>query len=105
MRRTFFVATALAFSAHAYAGDVAAGKEIAAKQCAACHGANGMSQAPDFPKLAGQHYDYLARALKDYQSGARKNPIMAGQAAILKPADIENVAEYFASLQGLATKR
>ena len=105
MRRTLMAAAILVFSAHAYAGDAAAGKDKAAKQCAACHGENGVSQAPDFPNLAGQHYDYLVRALKDYQSGARKNPIMSGQAANLKPADIDDVAEYFSSLKGLTTKR
>lgn len=87
----------------ANAGNPEAGK-AKSKPCAACHGVDGNSQAPDFPKLAGQHADYLARALHDYKTGARKNAIMAPQAANLSKRDIEDLAAYFASQQGLATK-
>jgi cytochrome c553 len=103
MKKILIVSTAMIFSAAAYAGDPAAGKEKS-KVCAACHGENGISQAPDFPKLAGQYNDYLVRALKDYQSGSRKNPIMAGQVANLKPADIADLAAYYSSQQALETK-
>ncbi|MDE1961924.1 MAG: c-type cytochrome, partial [Xanthomonadaceae bacterium] len=48
-----------------------------AKPCAACHGADGNSTAPIYPRLAGQYHDYLARALHEYKSGARQNAIMA----------------------------
>jgi hypothetical protein len=51
-----------------------------------------------YPKLAGQYPDYLAKALRDYKSGARKNPIMAGMVASLTPVDIDNVAAYYAGL-------
>ncbi len=68
-------------SAPAQAANLAAGQAKAKEVCAACHGADGNSQLPDYPKLAGQHSDYLAKALRDYKSGARKNPIMAGFAA------------------------
>ena len=53
-----------------------------------------MASAPfaDYPKLAGQYPDYLAKALRDYKSGARKNPIMAGMAAGLTQKDIDDVA-------------
>jgi cytochrome c553 len=74
-----------------------AGKAKAAEVCAACHGADGNSVAPDFPKLAGQHRDYLAKALRDYKSGQRKNPIMQGFAAGLTKDDIDNVASYYAA--------
>ena len=103
MKKILILAAAMALSATAFAADPAAGKEKA-KACAACHGENGVSQVPDFPKLAGQHEDYLARALGDYKSGARKNPIMAAQAASLKPEDIADLAAYYASQQALATK-
>ena len=103
MKKILILAAAMALSATAFAADTAAGKEKA-KACAACHGENGVSQVPDFPKLAGQHEDYLARALGDYKSGARKNPIMAAQAASLKPEDIADLAAYYASQQALATK-
>ena len=103
MKKIVIFAATLAFAAAAHAGDPAAGKEKS-KVCAACHGENGVSQAPDFPKLAGQYNDYLIRALKDYQSGARKNPIMAAQAASLKPQDIDDLAAYYSSQHALETK-
>ncbi len=85
------------------AGDIDAGKAKSAT-CAACHGADGNgvegnSPAPGFPIpiLAGQYQDYLARALEDYKSGKRKNPIMAGFAATLSEQDREDLAAYFAS--------
>jgi cytochrome c553 len=96
-------AAALAVACAAHAGDPAAGKEKS-KVCATCHGENGVSQAPDFPKLAGQHNDYLVRALSDYKSGARKNPIMAGQVTNLKREDIADLAAYYSSQRALATK-
>lgn len=96
MKKILLIIAALAVNVQAYASDPVAGKEKS-KVCAACHGENGVSLAPDFPKLAGQNSDYLVRALRDYQSGARKNAIMAGQAANLKPEDIADIAAYFSS--------
>lgn len=88
----------------AIAGNVDAGREIAKKTCAACHGADGnTSVSPDTPKLAGQHADYLVKSLQAYKSGARKNPIMAPMGANLSQRDMEDVAAYFASQQGLTT--
>lgn len=91
-------------SGAAWAGDAAQGKEKSAV-CAACHGADGNSPAPDFPRLAGQYEDYLYRALLDYKSGARKNAIMQGQVAALEKADMADLAAYFASQKGLENKR
>jgi cytochrome c553 len=88
----------------AHAGDAARGKEKSAA-CAACHGADGNSQAPDFPKIAGQHEDYLYHTLVDYKSGKRKNAIMQGQVANLSKEDLADIAAYFARQQGLYTKR
>jgi len=103
MKKILLITTAMVFSAAAYAGDPTAGKEKS-KACAACHGDNGISQTADFPMLAGQYNDYLVHTLKDYQSGARKNPIMAGQVANLKPADIADIAAFYSAQRGLATK-
>ena len=103
MKTILILAAAMALSATASAADPAAGREKA-KACAVCHGENGVSQVPDFPKLAGQHQDYIVRALNDYKSGARKNAIMAGQVANLKRGDIADLAAYYSSLQGLTTK-
>ncbi len=91
-------AALLAFaSAPAFAQDLAAARKIVEGVCQACHGASGNSTVPDYPRLAGQHPDYLAKALRDYKSGARKNAIMQPFAASLSEADIENLAAYFAS--------
>jgi len=93
----------LAASAPALAGDPAAGQKKS-QACVACHGPDGNSPAPDFPKIAGQHYDYLLKALKDYKSGARKNPIMAPLVASLTQRDLEDLAAYFSSQKGLVLK-
>jgi cytochrome c553 len=87
----------------AQAANPAAGKEKS-KTCAACHGPDGNSAAPDFPRLAGQHYDYLVKALSDYKTGERKNAIMAPQATNLSKRDIEDLAAYFSQQQGLVVK-
>jgi cytochrome c553 len=97
------VLTAALFSGSALAGNPAAG-EAKSKPCAACHGADGNSATADFPRLAGQHADYLVKALLDYKSGARKNPIMAPQAANLSKRDMEDLAAFFSRKQGLAQK-
>ena len=78
------------------AGDAAAGKSRA-QACAGCHGADGNSANPLWPKLAGQHEKYLAKQLADFKEGkTRKDPVMAGQAAGLSQADMDNLAAYFA---------
>ena len=87
------------------AADLAAGKAKATEVCAACHGADGNSATADFPKVAGQHADYLAKALRDYKSGQRKNPIMAGFAKGLSKDDIENVSAFYASLPVVVSTR
>jgi cytochrome c553 len=75
-------------------------KEKAAT-CAACHGADGNAGTEaqaQYPRLAGQYHDYLARALHEYKSGDRKNPIMAGFAATLSDAEIDALSRYFGSM-------
>ena len=85
-------------SVTASAADIDAGKKKVQEVCAACHGIDGATPtAPDYPKLAGQYPDYLMKALRDYKSGMRKNPVMAGMAAPLTEKDMENVAAYFSS--------
>ena len=94
---------ALLASGPALAGNPVAG-EAKSKPCAACHGADGNSAVADFPRLAGQYADYLAKALKDYKSGARKNAIMAPQAVNLAKRDIEDLAAFYSRKQGLVQK-
>ena len=78
------------------AGDAAAGKKKSAT-CTACHGPDGNSTNPLWPKLAGQHAPYMVKQLKDFKSGARKDPVMAPMAAPLSEKDMENLAAYYAS--------
>ncbi|MCK5770533.1 c-type cytochrome [Algiphilus sp.] len=64
--------------------------------CAACHGESGNKTIqPSYPLLAGQHADYLAAALEQYRSGARKNAVMNGQAANLSDREIKALARYY----------
>jgi len=101
----FPVLFALAGLAHA--ADNAAIEKKAKEVCAACHGPDGNTPTgPDFPRLAGQHYDYLLHSLKGYKSGARKNAIMGPQAQALTREEMEGLAAYFARQSGtLVTKR
>jgi cytochrome c553 len=78
------------------AGDIDAGKAKSAP-CAACHGADGNSPTTAFPIIAGQYQDYLIRAMEDYKTGKRNNPIMAGFAAAMDDQDRADLAAYFAS--------
>jgi len=70
----------------------------AATLCVSCHGQDGVAIAPMYPSLAGQHEDYLVRALDEYRKGGRKNPIMKGFVATLKDGDIAVIAQYFSGL-------
>ena len=67
----------------------------AAQTCIACHGTDGVSITPMYPTLAGQHADYLSRALIEYKEGTRKNPIMGNFAQMLSHEQIEELAEYY----------
>src|SRR5262249_53555811 len=70
----------------------------AATLCVSCHGQDGVAIAPTYPSLAGQHEDYLVRALDEYRRGGRNNPVMKGFAATLKDEEITVIAQYFAGL-------
>jgi cytochrome c553 len=78
------------------AGDPAAGKEKSAS-CAACHGADGNSVNPEWPKLAGQHQGYLVKQLTYFKDGERVNETMKGMASNLTEQDREDLAAYFSS--------
>lgn len=106
---TIAVAAAMAFgiSSAQAKGNAEAGKAKAAQVCAACHGPDGNKPTgPDFPVLAGQYPDYLKKALADYKSGKRNNPIMKGFAATLSVQEMDDLAAWFASQSSsLATHR
>lgn len=79
-------------------GDAAAGKTKAAV-CAACHGPDGNSAAPTFPKLAGQSERYLNKQLHDIKANVRSVPAMAGIVAGLTDQDMADLSAYFSSQQ------
>lgn len=105
MRKIVFVFATLIASSPAFAasGNPEAGK-AKSTTCAACHGADGNSGTAQFPKLAGQHKDYLFHSLKAYKSGKRKNAIMAGQVQNLSLVDMADLAAYYSKQKGLSIK-
>jgi cytochrome c553 len=78
------------------AGDPEAGKAKSAA-CAACHGVDGNSVNPEWPKLAGQNEKYLTKQLGYFQHGERENSTMSGMVANLSSQDIEDIAAYYTS--------
>ena len=78
------------------AGDAAKGKASAAS-CAACHGADGNSAAPTFPKLAGQNEEYIVDQLKAFKEGRRASSMMAPMALGLSDEDMANIGAFYAS--------
>lgn len=90
----------LAGTALAARGDAAAGANKA-KPCAACHGTDFNATADgQYPRLAGQYPDYIARVLHEYKDGGRSNPIMKGMATPLSDQDIADIAAYVSTLPG-----
>ena len=69
--------------------------------CAACHGADGSSPITEFPRIGGQHRDYLYHSLKQYKAGTRQNPIMLGIAELLSDEDMQALSKYFSRQPGL----
>jgi cytochrome c553 len=72
-------------------------KEIVQGKCFICHGVDGESSSPVFPRLAGQHANYVARQLADYHSGRRKSDTMRPMVEDLTPADFAALGRYFES--------
>jgi cytochrome c553 len=97
MKRALFAILALMLAGTVQAkGNAENGKAKAAQVCAACHGADGAKPtAPDQPILAGQYPDYLMKALSDYKSGKRANPIMKAFAGQLSRQEMEDLAAWF----------
>ena len=79
----------------AQAGDAVAGKAKAAT-CGACHGADGNSLAPNFPKIAGQGERYLVKQITDIKNGDRQVPEMMGFVAALNETDIADISAFYA---------
>lgn len=89
------LALALVSPAPAQAADQARAEEIVSGKCFICHGADGESSSPVFPRLAGQHADYVTRQLTDYKTGRRKSSAMQPMVDDLSPADFVALGQYF----------
>lgn len=94
----------MTIAAPALNGDPAKGKAIAAENCAGCHGADGNSEVPTFPKLAGQHAIYLVKEMKDYKSGHRISEIMLPVMANLSEQDMIDLALYYSKQKPTAAE-
>lgn len=92
------IALAMATAGVQAAGDAAAGKTKSAT-CIACHGPDGNSANPEWPKLAGQHPKYITTQLQHFKAGTRKNDLMSPMAAPLNDQDIADLAAYFSAQQ------
>jgi cytochrome c553 len=100
--KKLFVAAALSLGLASLAqastmpkGDAAAG-EAKAAACGACHGADGNSMAPTFPRLAGQGERYIYKQLQDFKAARRLNPTMQGMAFGLQDQDMADIAAFYA---------
>ncbi len=85
------------------ASQVAAGETIAQQRCAVCHGDQGQSVAPDFPRLAGQNANYLYKQLVDFSEGRRRSPVMLDKAQALSPEQMYAVGLYYQGLKPSVT--
>jgi cytochrome c553 len=88
--------------------DLAKGEASYGAVCAACHGPDGNSAAPIYPKLAQQHPEYLVKQLIEFKAGKRANPIMLGFASTLSEEDMKNIAYWVstkASKPGFAKEK
>lgn len=86
----------LALAAPAWAqADLARGEKIVMGSCFLCHGENGESSSEVFPKLAGQHAQYIVKQLDNFKSGKRKSTAMADMASRLSAEDMAAVGAYF----------
>lgn len=102
MRRAYLHCLALALAASAaipaFAADkvdLARAEEIVSGRCFLCHGLQGESASPVFPRLAGQHADYIAKQLSDFKSGKRNSDTMKPQAEELTPEEMKSLGAFF----------
>ena len=95
---SFFVLLCLAAQGRAEAGDAKAGRDKA-EVCAVCHGLDGLAKIPEAPNLAGQNEGYLVEQITAFKPGERKNEMMSIVVQKLSPADIEDLAAYYSSIE------
>ena len=100
LRQVVLLATVLATGSPAWAqADEARARKIVGGNCAICHGEQGESTSELFPRLAGQHWEYIAKQLGNFKSGERKSREMAQMVSKLKPDEMQAVGRYFEKQQ------
>ena len=88
--------TTLSFCSTAWAqADEARAKKIISGSCFLCHGATGESSSEVFPRLAGQHHEYIAKQLENFKNGARKSTAMRDMVAKLTPDEMLAVGKFY----------
>lgn len=97
--RVLLLCAGLLASAFTAAGDPVAGEHKAAT-CGACHGADGLAITPLWPNLAGQNAAYLAKQLRSFRDGSRKDPLMQPLAKSLSDEDIADIAAWYSAMDG-----
>lgn len=80
-------------------GDIERGEDLSLA-CMACHSTDATNNNPEWPRLYGQHSEYLLQALRDYKSGSRENAIMQMQVDHLSEQDLRDLAAYFSAGDG-----
>jgi cytochrome c553 len=95
--RTGLACAAFLWTCSTQAADLARAEEIVQGKCFICHGADGESSSPVFPRLAGQHASYVARQLTDYKSGRRKSSTMQPMVEDLSVEDFRALGAWFES--------
>ena len=101
IHKYIIISAILIFSNNVFAADIDKGKEKSVT-CVVCHGQDGVSVNPLWPKLAGQHASYLKSQLYEFQKGPngnRNNAIMYGISVVLSEKDIDDISAYYASLE------
>jgi cytochrome c553 len=93
----FVLAGCIALAGAAHADEAARAQEIVQGQCFICHGAEGESSTPIFPRLAGQHANYVERQLADFKSGRRQSAVMTPMVKDLSEADMKALGRWFES--------
>jgi cytochrome c553 len=102
-RRSAIVICLASLSASANAVDLARAEEIVSGRCFLCHGMEGEALSPVFPRLAGQHGEYVAKQLADFRSGRRNSEAMKAQVEELTPDEMKSLGKFFESKKATST--
>lgn len=98
MKGSFFTAGLLlltALPAAVHAADLKRAEEIVGGRCFLCHGMDGEAASALYPRLAGQHAEYIAKQLSDFKTGKRKSDTMSGMVGDLTPEEMKALGSFF----------